>query len=740
MLNEEYCRIVMACSVGMSLSVNVNRKDEDFSKGKNPWKELSPFLEQIKEFKSESKIVAIEETIRSPFIKVVEIWAESLEFFNTKELFPTAELQSIVRWFSGDAFKQEFRGKPLEIELRLLPSESPLSCATAYMTSYVLQNETFSKWIPNVQIDVKKPEPLDIRVETTEQFDESIDRLFQKYDSLLNGKKEDEELIINATGGYKAICAFSSIYAQLHGLRCIYTFEGASNAAVELPPLPIGYALEALDDEISMLKGLSLASFSGIDTTTLPAWLRHLPNREKKGLSLLGKMLLKHYKNRRGSAEAIGSGMLDQLKDSPTIRGYLKCRIKKDWSQLWLGDQIPETVEHSRRHSKRLMELAGNFYRCAPGELGEIGMKKPEAVALLIAAIYLHDIGHTLMAHPVSEEARETLGGVFPLGDFPSCVREVHHLLSAEVIKSRTEELFPEDKKNIDENFREMLMELVPYIAEHHRGYTTLTSKQGASDQCKKTVRSVGEFLYGCDKFGETLQPLEKRLDEEKLKKWGLSSKEVVTVAAILRVLDGCDVQADRVVSSEYMRARLARTRTEGEAIWWELRPLLRDEWENFAGRCDRIHRISKTLDPDEASEGNLHFEPEAEPKELESLCKNVYAAVADALLALKARSGGYLLTAHNRMDLTTLSLINRYAFKWEQFLHFYKHRCVSFVLPVRKDNSILLKIFPDQEFVNENQGMRSNLERTCHDIQDEIERTGGLLETILARKSVYLA
>jgi hypothetical protein len=733
-MSNNVFRIVMACPVGTSLGSNVREK--------TPWEGLVGLLKQLGDDPGNTAIV---QTIQAPFMEAVKSWLGSLESVEGAR-FPTAELQSIVRWLFGETFKREFGEKSLEIELRLLPSKNSVSCATAYMTLYVLrelQSDSFrDKWISNVRIDVKEPEPLDIQVENAELFDESVDRLFQKYGVLRTNKKENEELMINATGGFKAICAFSSIYAQLHDLRCIYTFESNSNTAIELPPLPIGYSLEALDDEISLLKGLDSSElFSDIDAATLPAWLRNLLSREKKGLSSLGKMLLDHYKDRRGSSEAIGSGMLEQLKDS-RIRNYLENCIKNPWSQLWLGDQIPETVEHSRRHSKRLMELAGNLYRCAPDELGRIGMKKPEAVALLIAAIYLHDIGHTLMAHPVSEGEREILGGVFPLGNFPSCVREVHHLLSAEVINCRKDELFPKD--GIDGEFRKTLMTLVPYIAEHHRGYTTLASSRGVSERCKKTVRSVGELLYG-ENFGETLRPLEMRLDEEKEREgglaWNLTPKEVVTVAALLRVLDGCDVQADRVVSPEYMKARLARTKTEGEAIWWELRPLLRGKWENFAGPCGRIYQISRTLDPVEASEGKLRFDSDsgAGPKELETLCKNIYADVTNALLDLKERNGGYLLTPDNYMDFAALSLVNRYAFKWEQFLHFYKHRCVSFVLPVREEGKTLLKIFPDQHFVQQNQDMWSNLENVRKDIENEITYTDGLLETILTPKEVRL-
>jgi hypothetical protein len=268
-----------------------------------------------------------------------------------------------------------------------------------------------------------------------------------------------------------------------------------------------------------------------------------------------------------------------------------------------------------------------------------------------------------------------------------------------------------------------MLINLTPYISQHHRGYTTLTSEQGASQQCKKTVQSVGELLYGTN-FSDTLLPLEERLQKDekvrtKTEAWGLTLREILAAAALLRVVDGCDVQADRVVSEEYMKARLNRTRAEGEALWWELRPLLRGRWENFEGQVNRIHEISQSL--------GLEREA-ASDDELGALCKNVYAAVMDALLAIKAGGGGYLLTSENYGDLTALSLVNRYAFKWEQFLHFEKHRCVGFVLPVREKEKeeIIVKIFPNPECKSIN--INKNLDDVERDIRKEIEGTGGLL------------
>jgi hypothetical protein len=699
----------MACPVGTSLSGNVSRDSFWNPKLGNFWKDLTSQKDQ-------------NETITNIKTKIkenVDTWLEGSGSNGEKKLmrgisYPTAELQSIICWLYKLSDQMEPERDILCLELHLLPSEDPRSYLTAYMTKRVLITAQELNLLPdNIKINEPSIRQLTISVKDEAGFNNSISVLFKEYDEIRRkNSRPGAEMVINATGGYKAISMFSSIYAQINHLKFIYIFEENRDDALELPPLPVGYSLESLDDEISLLKGLKAHKglLDKIDHSKLPSWLKNLFDFNKGGSMLpLTEILLNHYNERRFTAEAIGSGMLDQLDEDR--REKLETLIRGPWSQLWLGDQIPETVEHSRRHSKRLMELAGNLYRSAPNELKAIGMLKPQAVELLIASIYLHDIGHTVVAHPVSENERQALGGVFPLGNFPSCVREAHHLLSAELVRDRSSELFTTGEST--------LSRLVPYLVEYHRGYTTLTQHKA---DCPPIIRAVGILLYGEKAFTDTLLPLEARLNDDKkvFEAYGLSIEEIITVTALLRVLDGCDVQADRTINPEYMEARLKRTKTEGEAIWWELQPLLPSKWKNFEGLAGRIHEISGSLDPQKAVGKDL-------ATELNGLCKRVYAAVMDVLLSIKAREGGYLLTPNNHMDLMTLSLINRYAFKWEQFLHFYKHCCVGFVLPVREADKIKIKVFSNPDFKE----MSDNLDGVVASINKEIAGTGEILKTL---------
>lgn len=717
---DEKRRIVMACPVGTSLTANVNTE---------PLSELKELLDELRQLNNKQESIdgtatdKIQKRIESVSLK----WLDSKEFKNNLK-YPSAELQSVIRWIC----KINSVCDPIQLELHLLPSNNLLSYATAYITLYLLtkiQEHSFLGEEMHVEINTLTIEQLPVDISNEEAFNKSVDGLFKKYDELRNVANGDE-MVINCTGGFKAICVFSAIYAQINNMKSIYTFEGNFSDILELPPLPIGYAIESLDDEISLLKGLqNTGILKDIGTLQLPPWLKSLIRRNGE-ISSLAITLLEHYEKHRYATDAIGSGMLDQLKD-PASRDYIEKLIRGPWSYLWLGDQIPETVEHSRRHSKRLMEMAGNLYRVSGDKLAEIGMTKPQTVALLISAIYLHDIGHTVMAHPVSEKARKAVGGVFPLGSFPSCVREAHHLLSAELIRNMSETLFASAKQAEQQDgnqyakiqeIQDMLIQLVPYISEHHRGYTKLTGKGDAT--CKKTMRSVGELLYGTT-FAKTLRPLDERLEADsvicnKLESWDLSVRDIVTTAALLRVIDGCDVQSDRTINTEYVKTRLDLTKHEGEAIRWELRPLLASKWINFAGPIDRIHEISHHLDPAAVASGKL---AKNEAGELKNICITIYDAVMDSLLSIKSSRGGYLLTPDIYQDMMTLSLINRYAFKWEQFLHFYKHSCVRSVLPIDNVSSIIFSVFPNLGVGND------DIQAIVDDINEEINETGQLLK-----------
>ena len=612
--------------------------------------------------------------------KILEI---PKNFENCK--FPTGETQTIIRWLNENEISS--------LRVILLPSETEISKLNAHATCVCI--EKLKYLFPNTNIILsRKPDaiiPLQINVDERQEFLSSISRLFKVFDAQLEeAGKADEEVIICSTGGFKAVSAFAMMYAQINSLPCLYTFETSANA-YEVMNIPLGYAYTALDEEINMLKAIQ--NMADFDVSILPQWVQDSKEIAGTYLSSYKKAREKPY----GTGEALFNRLRSYGKEGSDWADYLQDLLIHNWSQIWAGDQIPETVEHSRRHSKRLMEFTANLFRCAEKKLEAIGFNKeqPEMLALLIASIYLHDIGHTALSYPSVAS-----GNVFPLGMFPSVVREVHHLLTGFLLRSNKRRYFGECEK------AEILVSYVPLIAEYHRGYTTLKNNEANPNE---KIRRVGELLFGKEDFARTLQPLEKRCDNS----YKIQPEYMLNLAALMRIIDGCDVQADRVISSDYLEYRRQRGEDEIKLLSLQLHNL-----ENYLS--DDLRKIFMNS------------------KKLEEHCSDIYSLIFRDLQNLKDEYNGSWSRIQKEAlsRFMALSLANRIVFKSEQYIHFSKHQHVGFVIPVLKHDDILIKVFPNTEFNDSPENFRITLESVCKDIDKEYSLVKDVLSNKLAFKA----
>lgn len=649
------------------------------------------------------------------------------ETFATEKL-STAELQSSLRWLIEQPSYQQ-------LNFNLYPSMNGDCLLNALVFKTYIRKVCTAHIFARYSRIGTNITPLPISVTTKGELYRSVDDLFNAFDTCKKSAQQHRgRIVINSTGGFKAISAFATLYAQIHRFPCFYIFDSNSANVVELPPLPLSFALDALDDEMNLLKGIQTLALTentlGLEQekvfNSLPDWVRGMLIREAGGkIQPLGiaQTLLNSYEETRRRVTGPGSTLLGFLeKREPRIAQAFHEQINGPWSQLWMGDQIPETVEHSRRHSKRLMETGGNIFRSIGDKLEEMGMMDGTVLSLLIASIYLHDIGHTALTFlPGNAE-----GPAFPLDLFPSAVREVHHLLSCELIREKAEELLPADK-----GFTEMHQQLVPLICAHHRGYTTLTGNP-ANLEGKRTIKLVGELLFGDEDFAETLQPLKKRIETLPLETWGITPRQALQAAALLRVIDGCDVQADRAVSPEYLKARLERTKTEAAALWQRLlqfgkipvdftTPIelkgVDPERTSGISIMDRIADWGDKLKTDDAQNGTI---PKNVREEIEHVSKLVYERIFQILNKKKLETQNFDFLTRDLDATMTLSLLNRVTFKWEQFIHFYKHISVSFVLPIRKEDKCTIGIWCPDDSRNS-----ADLKSVKKDIWDEFTKGG---------------
>ncbi|MBQ7545251.1 MAG: hypothetical protein IJT02_09965 [Synergistaceae bacterium] len=571
--------------------------------------------------------------------------------FGGSQFFPSAELQTILRWLKDKAHDID------RLKVIMLPSQVEDSIFTAKVTLLCLEH--LHPLYSNITLIDGETIPLPLLVDNREDFLSTVANLFGKFDELIEREgSKGREVIICSTGGFKSVAGFAMLYAQLHSLPCLYSFEKKFSEAYEVMSLPLGYAYARMDEEINMLKAIH--SNAAPNTEALPQWV--------KDSKQLAGALLDSYNQARVKPYGTGEYLFNRLRecrDGDEWADYLQNLLVKNWANLWLGDQIPETVEHSRRHSKRLMELAASLFRCAGDRMQDIGFTRddPKPLALLIASIYLHDIGHTALSYPVlAPDDSIERADIFPLGLFPSAVRELHHLLTGEVLGRTPERYFGERNPK-----REVLERFVPLIAAHHRGYTVLAG--GETSSPKKRIVQAGYLLFGEEKFTETLRPLQDRAEGAE------DVQKLLWVTALLRILDGCDVQSDRVISPEYLDYRNKRSADEARMVRAELEGFMR-----FlpAGLREKI----RVLD----AEGEI---------------SGIYEDVFAGLTELKEEHRTWRkVQAEALPKFMALSLANRLAFKKEQHNHFSKHKCIRFVLPSmnEKDNTITINVFPNDE------------------------------------------
>ncbi len=639
-------------------------------------------------------------------------------------IFPTAEIQTLVHWLKDNREKVE------TLHVVLLPSEDARSRLTAHAARIYL-NAARRLFPTKIQCSLEDIRPIKIEVADREKFLSSVAVLFDEFDRQVD-QEGLEQPVFCASGGYKSIVAFAVMYAQIHSIPCLYTFEGAPQA-FELMHIPLGYAIGTLDEEISLLKAIgSRKGHAGDDLESnlgIPQWV--------SDTRPLAPMLIKSYERGRRQACGTGAALFDRLRDTGdkgrSLAQHLEKLLAENWAELWMGDQIPETVEHSRRHSKRLMEFASNLFRCTEPQmeallsLGE-NPAKPELLALLIASIYLHDIGHTALSFPVKPAPGHT---PFPLGLFPSAVREVHHLLTGELLRQYPERFFGEEHDSESFHFLKLC---VPLLSEHHRGYTTLRDGEGKPSEL---IRSVGTLLYGEEKFRETLRPLQVRF-EEALGNTTLpfTADGILKAAALLRIIDGCDVQSDRVISREYLRARLDRTQDEAKFLGTQLEAFTAALPQPITKHFSDLEQATNRLDVKQVLAGTFVDEDKAIGKSCKAIYQEVFRTLEDLQRKYPSEEGWGRIQTEDALSFAGLSLANRVAFKWEQFLHFYKHQSVGFVLPVREsDKKVNVRLYPaDATMCNKNTAkIMASIKK---DIEGEYEKAKSVLEEHLILKA----
>ncbi|MEW6418390.1 MAG: hypothetical protein AB1480_09755 [Nitrospirota bacterium] len=559
-------------------------------------------------------------------------------------------------WIKAHESAPETGDTEKKADCYLISSDSPLGKLSANVIKDYINGQNILK----THYDAKEPiVAKGVNIEYPKDFRESgfrnlIDKINETVKkALTNGA---EKIYLNITGGFKGMVPYSTIAGMIHPSEKVilcYLFED-SKEIIDMPTYPIGLDFHHWHRNAARLKmvteGGPTAGKYFLYNLSVPMQKLLYEDSGKKKLFSLGEVLKKQYEDQKNidplkvySKEMVDKIMPDDLdNDIAKLKVILKNLIDRVGDLIWVGDKIPEMVEHAHRHHHNLLEFAEMFLTPI---IGPEGVKKDFLNAkerfCLLAGILLHDCGHSLDFMLVDVEK-------IPL--FPSEVREWHHYLSYQRLNN--EEMANELKWPMSELNK--LHHAVLTVCLYHRKKMKYTDN---NEQIKVPIVNA------------TFSPLEKYIEERNndLPK----SVDLMKVVALMRLIDSWDNQAKRAGSKEQVEHTLN---------------ILKRDHEVALKRAIESYELLIELDKNK----NMAI---SEVKDDPGNIINIRLNDPDSSYHSEClKNGNSSEKKLARAWLTAAELADRADIKYKQTIHYMKHQCIKEVV-----------VIPDNNFSNNN-------------------------------------
>jgi hypothetical protein len=568
--------------------------------------------------------------------------------------FPSAEIESFVYWL---AEYDQINLKKIILLYTNTDKAKACACMIRDVICGLIKKCTYiTNKMPGCEPDIVL-QPFSFEVDNTEKFPEDVGTFINLIEEKIEALKKDNirRVVLNITAGYKILVSISSLFAFLKDeIEVIYKHEDTKNL-LRVPPLPLDWNYKLFDEYRSLVMrpgGINFVpppQLAGLFNKRRAVWVKNE----------YGVFLTNLYDSERMKRFGLGKRLSRLL--SPESQQKLNDHKLPQWIHLWIGDQIPETVEHSRAHSSRLLEYAADLIEVMFSD--NENFLSDKELLILIYCFWLHDLGHTGLYYRLNKQ-------VIPVGMYPSLVRKWHSFITFQQLM---------DGEYLDEEEKVVVSE----ICKYHRGRLPL--KKGQKEELKKWQDSIFTDL--------ALPPLEEHLEtiRDTLVFSGVKIQEnrILLLCALLRICDALDMQSDRVVDQHYWNVRKRRTREEVVHYLkhYERTKLLtgltsdsyKRELEKLEGNLNECIKIWEKLDTWEKAQ------------EVENI---INQEIEDMLLRLIGQALEVPVTGGQTLGLDPeglqvaaeqLSLLDRITFKMRQEAHFYKHSSVSLVYLTRE-------------------------------------------------------
>lgn len=621
--------------------------------------------------------------------------------------FP-AEISSILLFLKEDGYCDyenssiNVKNKKLSYDIHLLISGTDRCkfCARAiqYYFNKKLGNGTF---IPDDKLHIVKN-----LSEDSSTFNNGLKELLDKIDNI--NKNGYQERIINITAGYKGVIPYMVLSGMCYkNTRIIYLYE-TSRSIVEISKLPVNFDLAGWNDNRAFLRILNGTTgiYNTLDVLPIPEDFRNLftidvSNNYKVAYTPFGDFLKGKYESAKAekALSEFGRGyILADLIQDPIKKDKLKKWINNS-QNIWYGDNIPETVDHSRGHCQRLLELAAQIIRPIEAvkrtQQQDYRFLSDDELIVLTIVLWFHDIGHAgreMIRNFNDHLVIKLLQGehVVPdidISDFPTINRDLHHILgfvnALKDIESINSFGFYVNEAGKKEEWFLDHKYLTPAIYSYLYHRKSMPKNDG--DKCFKYVfkdESNGDKnILGDIKINS---PIPICWNRDGLKGKDDNGIRLRFLAALQAFIDECDNSRERVGDEEFKKRRTRQTekeiKTEFERLKW-LYPQLKHN-----GETDEIESLVQIFKNNEDGfyddfkvmmDGNsrIDLKTKIKDKKVEDLLNTLIEKCFNGKIDLLFKE--------------TSMCLNKLIFKLIQNAHFDKSDAYSavFFVPVKENN-----------------------------------------------------
>ncbi len=649
------------------------------------------------------------------------------EYKNDPDRFP-AEISSLLLFWKEEVIQLSstniVRKDSFNYKIKLLRSDTPQSdfCAR------VIQGY-FNKKIDNNFIrddDLIKIVSLS---ENGAEFNKGLKNLLENVNSLVSSNNYDE-IIFNITTGFKGVIPYLTLAGMCYeNVRIIYLYE-TSHAIVTIPKLPIGFDVIGWNDNRAFIYTLKDVKgiYSEIKQLPMSGGFKNLfeIKDSKPSLSSFGDFLSGEYEKRKKekALSEFGRGyILVDLINNRKKREKLKKWINNS-HLIWYGDNIPETVDHSRGHCQRLLELSAQIIK-PYNTITKPPLLNDDELIVLILVLWFHDIGHSSreIIIPFDDQyVSRLLGGnrdsyeFYDISGFPETIRELHHILGfIRLLKYPEYYHFSDDRKN-EEYLPIKYLKAAALSYLYHRKRTPLNSDKFDLETSipDSTNGKLYEYTYSCPKV-EIKNPI-KGYQSSINELFNPSTIDIKFITAIQTLVDECDNCKERTGDEEFRERRRAQTDFEIITEYKRLKYLLQKVDKNY----EELLKFFKNSSGDWKEEKEI-LRIRASKNKIDGENINIIEELN------KIICNNNLITKPEENPILTecLKCHEKIIFKLFQKSHFEKSGSVDsvFIMPEKTDNGLKYKIVLETEYVNnEGKPMTTNekggqLENACKDI-----------------------